>query len=44
MLSRRVTVLPEDEHNRQLVDHAHPEGWENPRPQGRYNLVVLGAG
>lgn len=37
-------VLPDDEHNRVLLSHVHPAGWTNPRPSGRYNLVVVGAG
>ena len=37
-------VLPDDEHNRVLMSHAHPPGWVNPKPTGPYNLVVLGAG
>ncbi len=37
-------VLPEDEFNRVLVENVHPPAWQNPRPRGRYNLVVLGAG
>lgn len=40
----RIEVVPTDEHNRTLVENVHPEGWENPTPEGRYNLVVLGAG
>lgn len=39
-----VTMLPEDEHNRRLVDNVHPNDWTNPTPSGRYNLVVIGAG
>jgi len=39
-----VTVLPEDEHNRVLVNNVHPPNWVNPEPSGRYNLVVIGAG
>ncbi|MBI4401696.1 MAG: mercuric reductase [Nitrospirae bacterium] len=39
-----VTVLPEDEHNRALVNNVHPPTWVNPEPTGRYNLVVIGAG
>jgi pyruvate/2-oxoglutarate dehydrogenase complex dihydrolipoamide dehydrogenase (E3) component len=35
---------PDDVHDRALVENVHPPGWENPRPSGRYNLVVLGAG
>ncbi len=33
-----------DEFNRELVANVHPNGWVNPEPRGRYNLVVLGAG
>src|SRR5579872_1655051 len=39
-----VTVLPDDEHNRVLVNNVHPPQWVNPEPDGRYNLVVIGAG
>ncbi len=39
-----VRVLPDDEYNRDLVSALHPAGWVNPRPTGRYNLVVVGAG
>jgi pyruvate/2-oxoglutarate dehydrogenase complex dihydrolipoamide dehydrogenase (E3) component len=38
------TVPPDDEHNRALLDAVHPATWMNPRPGGRYNLVVIGAG
>lgn len=37
-------VAPADEHNRVLLENTHPPEWVNPRPAGRYNLVVLGAG
>lgn len=37
-------LLPNDEHNRVLVEHVHPSNWINPQPSGRYNIVVLGAG
>ncbi len=37
-------VLPDDEHNRVLVNNVHPPAWVNPEPTGRYNLVVIGAG
>jgi len=37
-------VSPLDEHNRKLVANAHPSGWINPEPTGRYNLVVIGGG
>jgi pyruvate/2-oxoglutarate dehydrogenase complex dihydrolipoamide dehydrogenase (E3) component len=35
---------PQDDHDRTLVDNVHPPDWKNPTPEGRYNLVVLGAG
>jgi pyruvate/2-oxoglutarate dehydrogenase complex dihydrolipoamide dehydrogenase (E3) component len=37
-------VQPDDVHDRHLVENVHPPDWANPRPKGRYNLVVLGAG
>jgi len=37
-------ILPDDEHNRTLVQNTHPPGWVNPEPRGRYNLVVIGSG
>lgn len=37
-------VLPSDEHNRKLVENVHPSNWANPEPDGRYNMVVIGAG
>ncbi|WHZ13453.1 MAG: Mercuric ion reductase [Nitrospira sp.] len=37
-------VLPNDEHNRKLVENVHPPNWVNPEPGGRYNIVVIGAG
>ncbi len=39
-----IEVLPDDAHNRALVANVHPKGWENPKPRGRYNLVVIGGG
>jgi pyruvate/2-oxoglutarate dehydrogenase complex dihydrolipoamide dehydrogenase (E3) component len=42
--SEKVTVYPEDQFNRELVENAHPEDWVNPEPRGRYNLVIIGAG
>ena len=39
-----VLILPDDAHNRALVDNVLPPTWVNPTPTGRYNLVVLGAG
>ena len=42
--SREPRVLPDDEHNRLLIEQTHPPGWINPQPRGRYNLVVIGSG
>jgi len=39
-----VEVIPQDDHNRELLENTHPAGWVNPEPAERYNLVVLGAG
>ncbi len=41
---RRPLILPDDEHNRELLRNSRPLDWVNPEPTGRYNLVVLGAG
>ena len=35
---------PLDEHNKALIENVHPPDWVNPKPVGRYNMVVLGAG
>src|SRR4249920_2959806 len=43
-MSDFVQVQPLDEHNRKLLESAHPGDWQNPEPASRYNLVVLGAG
>jgi len=40
----RPLILPDDEHNRELLRHAHPTDWVNPAPTGRYHLVVIGSG
>ena len=42
--SRAPLILPDDEHNRRLVEQVHPPAWVNPEPSGRYNLVVIGGG
>lgn len=39
-----IRVEPMDDHNRVLVENLHPKAYVNPRPDGRYNLVVVGAG
>lgn len=30
--------------NQTLVNNVHPAGWNNPKPSGRYNLVIIGGG
>jgi pyruvate/2-oxoglutarate dehydrogenase complex dihydrolipoamide dehydrogenase (E3) component len=39
-----VRVAPYDRHNEQLVANVHPPAWQNPRFDGVYDLVVVGAG
>ncbi len=43
-MAEPIRVLPVDEWNTRLVENVHPPTWKNPTPEGRYNLVVLGAG
>lgn len=40
----RGPLEPYDQHNQRLEAHVHPPEWTNPKPDGRYNLVVIGAG
>ena len=35
---------PQDEHNKKWIDNVKPSDWVNPTPDGRYNMVVIGAG
>ena len=44
MMPPQIEVKPADEFNKKLVENAHPPEWANPKPRGRYNLVVVGAG
>lgn len=37
-------LSPWDEQNQRLVARVRPEGWRNPAPAPRYNLVVIGGG
>ena len=39
-----VTIEPQDQYNDTLISNGHPRDWENPTPDGRYNIVVIGAG
>ena len=43
-MSEPFRMIPDDEPNRILMSHVHPEDWINPRPSGKYNLVIIGAG
>lgn len=40
----KITLIPNDQYNQELVQQAHPPDWENPTPNGRYNLLVIGGG
>lgn len=37
-------IEPLDTHNQELLSRVHPENWVNPKPDGPYNLVVIGGG
>ncbi len=37
-------LSPYDKYNRELESNLHPRDWKNPTPDGKYNLVVIGAG
>jgi pyruvate/2-oxoglutarate dehydrogenase complex dihydrolipoamide dehydrogenase (E3) component len=37
-------LQPWDHHNQTLLSNTHPPDWINPTAEGRYNLVVIGAG
>src|SRR5271166_2666183 len=39
-----LTIAPLDAHNQRLIASVRPEGWKNPAPAPRYNMVVIGAG
>ena len=39
-----IKVAPYDEYNKILVQNGHPADWQNPTPNGRYNLLVIGGG
>lgn len=43
-MSPLIQLQPQDEHNQKLESNVRPPGWTNPIPDGRYNLVVIGAG
>ncbi|MDH3444224.1 MAG: mercuric reductase [Deltaproteobacteria bacterium] len=37
-------MLLNDAHDKQLIENCHPQIWTNPTPDGKYNLIVVGAG
>lgn len=43
-MERYGDLLHSDPDDRRLVDNVHPGDWVNPRPRGRYHLVVIGGG
>ncbi|MGI9457077.1 MAG: mercuric reductase [Aeoliella sp.] len=43
-MSHLAALEPHDEHNQRLEAAVHPSDWTNPTPDGRYHLVVIGAG
>src|ERR1700730_6215299 len=44
MAHEALAVAPLDEHNLRLLASVRPDGWQNPTPAPRYNMVVIGAG
>ena len=40
----KIEIAPYDTFNEILVNNAHPPDWQNPEPNGRYNLLVIGGG
>jgi len=44
IIPRLPQTSPNDAANRALVQNVHPADWQPPKPSGRYNLVVIGAG
>ena len=42
--SFREMMLLDDPYDKQLIENCHPTNWVNPKPTGKYNLVVIGAG
>lgn len=41
---KTLEILPQDEHNKTLIENVHPPDWKNPQPASIYNLVVIGGG
>lgn len=43
-MSELIQLKPLSKYNQELEANVRPRGWSNPKPAGRYNLVVVGAG
>ena len=43
-MSEGAILEPKNEYNTELRSNVRPSDWENPTPDGPYNLVVIGAG
>lgn len=43
-MSTLPQLQPLDEHNLKLESNVHPRDWQNPTPDGTYNIVVIGGG
>lgn len=43
-MATALKIPPFDQHNENWISHVHPADWQNPTPNGRYNLVVVGGG
>lgn len=39
-----TSTAPLDAHERERLENVHPSNWRNPKPDGRYRLIVIGAG
>ena len=39
-----LPLEPRDEYNQRLATAVHPDDWQNPTPEDRYHLVVIGGG
>ena len=42
--SYEAMMIVDDPHDKRLIENCHPPHWMNPKPSGKYNLVVIGAG
>lgn len=42
--SKPPAFEPDDQYSHRLEEHVRPPHWQNPTPDGPYNLVVIGAG